>query len=376
MNKLIAIFCVFFGIATETLSASSQSSAPGEAATEHVLLVMTDGLRWQEVFNGADPALLTKENNGGEPVEALRERYVQSTPEASRAALMPFLWSQIVPAGEIYGNRSKGSEAYVTNGLNFSYPGYSETLTGHPDPRIKSNDNIPNPNVTVFEWLNRGWESEPSARARQTAAFGAWEVIGGVFNQQRCGFTVNVGYDPLTSIPLTPQVQVLNQWKAEAPHVWPDEPFDAVTFHTALEYLKTEKPRLFYLSLGETDDWAHGGQYGFYLEAAHRVDTYLQTLWEFVQADPEYRGHTTLIFLTDHGRGAAPVEWKSHGVKIAESKYIFLAAMGVGVPARGELGSGTPEDTQSPVAAPVANLFGKDWNADTPTAGKPLPDIK
>ncbi|MGI8992391.1 MAG: hypothetical protein ACR2I2_22775, partial [Bryobacteraceae bacterium] len=42
---------------------------------------------------------------------------------------------------------------YVTNGLNFSYPGYSETLCGFADPRIKSNDKVPNPNVTVLEWL-------------------------------------------------------------------------------------------------------------------------------------------------------------------------------------------------------------------------------
>ncbi len=78
---------------------------------------MTDGLRWQEVFRGADPSLLIKANNGDQPVDALTARYIRSTPEESRAALMPFLWSQIVPNGEIYGNRDKGSDAYVTNGL-------------------------------------------------------------------------------------------------------------------------------------------------------------------------------------------------------------------------------------------------------------------
>ncbi|WP_125485516.1 hypothetical protein [Edaphobacter aggregans] len=54
-------------------------------------------------------------------------------------------------------------------------------------------------------------------------------------------------------------------------------------------------------SLGETDDRAHAGRYGFYLAAAHRVDQYLEELWKFVQADPEYRGHPTLIFLPGHG---------------------------------------------------------------------------
>ena len=162
---------------------------------------MTDGLRWQEVFRGADPTLLTKANNNDQPVDALAKLYLRPTPEERRAALMPFLWSHIVPEGEIYGNRDKGSAAYVTNGLNFSYPGYNETLTGHPDPRITSNDNVPNPNVTVLEWLNREWQTSDPQAQNQTAAFGAWDTINGIVNQQRCGFIVNAGYDPLTTVP-------------------------------------------------------------------------------------------------------------------------------------------------------------------------------
>ncbi len=353
-----------------------QTPLPIDSSKEHVLLVMTDGLRWQEVFRGADPKLLTKANNNNQPVDALEKLYLRSTLEESRTALMPFLWSHMVPDGEIYGNRDKGSEAYVTNGLNFSYPGYSETLTGHPDPRITSNDNIPNPNVTVLEWLNREWHTSNSQAQNQTAAFGAWNTISGIVNQQRCGFTVNAGYNPLTSIPVTPQLDLLNHFKAETPRIWDDEPFDAPTFYTAVEFLKAEKPRLLFLSLGETDDWAHAGNYGLYLDAAHRVDRYLQTLWDFVQSDPEYRGHTTLIFLTDHGRGHAPVEWKSHGQKIPDSKYIFIAAIGAGVPPRGELGKDTPAATQSQIAATIARLFGKDWDKETPEAGKPLEEIK
>ena len=34
--------------------------------TRNILLVTTDGLRWQEVFRGADPALMNKENGGVE----------------------------------------------------------------------------------------------------------------------------------------------------------------------------------------------------------------------------------------------------------------------------------------------------------------------
>jgi len=97
-------------------------------------------------------------------------------------ALMPFLWSVVAKQGQIYGNRRLGSDAYVTNGLDFSYPGYSETLCGFADPRIDSNDKVPNPNVTVLEWLNQN-----RAFHGQIAAFGAWDVISAVFNPERSG---------------------------------------------------------------------------------------------------------------------------------------------------------------------------------------------
>ena len=87
---------------------------------------------------------------------------------------MPFLWTVIAQKGQIYGNVELGSTAYVTNGKNFSYPGYSETLCGFADPRIASNDKVPNPNVTVLEWLNK----KPAYRGK-VAAFAAWEFGAG-----------------------------------------------------------------------------------------------------------------------------------------------------------------------------------------------------
>ncbi|MDW5267876.1 MULTISPECIES: alkaline phosphatase family protein [Acidobacteriaceae] len=369
LKKLSVFFAIVGASAAVTPLRAQTTARPADPANEHVLLVMTDGLRWQEVFRGADPSLLTKANNDNLSIDSLVRQYVRSTPQQARAALMPFLWSHIVPEGEIYGNRDKDSDAHVTNGFNFSYPGYNETLTGHADPRINSNDPTPNPNVTVFEWLNK----QPGLTGK-TAAFGAWSVIADAFNRERCGFTDNAGFDPLTSIPITPRLDLLNHLKAETPRLWDDETFDASTFYTSLEYIEAKHPRLFYLSLGDTDELAHAGSYGRYLEAANRVDQYLQRLWEFVQSNPDYRDHTTLILLTDHGRGDAPVEWKSHGQKIPASKYIFIAAMGPGIPHNGEVSGGSPV-TQSQIAATVAKLVGKDWNKQTPAAGQPLPGI-
>ena len=322
--------------------------------TENVILVMTDGLRWQEVFQGADAALMDPKNH--------------EVAAGHREALLPFLWQVVAKNGQIYGNRTLGSDAYVTNGFNFSYPAYNETLSGFADTRIHSNDKVANPNVTVLEWLNQ----KPAYRGK-VAAFGAWGVISSIVNSQRAGFVANSGYEPLTAPPVSDRIALLNVLKDET-RIWDDEPFDSFTFHTALEYVKLHRPRVLYLSLGETDEWAHRGDYALYLRSAHRVDQYLKELWETVQTVDQYRGKTTLIFLTDHGRGPAPVEWKNHGEKIAESKYIWMAFMGPDTRALGERIKVAPV-TQNLIAATLAALLGEDYAGAVPKAGKPIQDV-
>jgi len=336
------------------------AAAQGARKTRNVLLVMTDGLRWQEVFTGAEAALISKENGVGDP-DSLRRDYWREDPPERRKALMPFLWTTAALHGQIFGNRAAGSEASVANGMNFSYPGYNETLCGLADPRIDSNDKNLNPNVTVLEWLH----NKPAYRGR-VAAFGAWDVFPYIFNAPRAGFPVNAGYDPLTQ-PLTPNIDFLNRLKTEA-RVWDDEVLDTFTFHTALEYLKQRKPRVLFLSLGETDEWAHSGNYATYLHSAHSVDRDLKELWETVQSLREYRDSTTLIFTCDHGRGSGPVEWKDHGQKVPESKYIWMAFLGPDTPAMGERRNSQPLQ-QNQIAATLAALLGEDYAAAVPKAG-------
>jgi hypothetical protein len=346
----------------------SSAQTTEKHATQNVIFVMTDGLRWQEVFRGAESSLISKKYKVKDEV-ALKKVYWRETPEARREALMPFLWGTIAKEGQIYGNRNKGSDAYVTNGLFFSYPGYSETFCGFVDPHINSNDKILNPNVTVFEWLNK-----KQAYRGQVAAFAAWDVFPFIFNADRAGFPVSAGYDPFSELADDPRVDLLNHLKAETPRVWDEEPFDVVPFHTALEYLKDRKPRVLYISLGETDDWAHEGNYPEYLNAAHRADEYLRVLWETVQSMPQYRGQTTLIFSPDHGRGDGR-KWTDHGEKISSSKYIWMAFLGPDTPALGER-SNIPAVTENQIAGTLAAFLGEDYRAEVPKAGQPIADVR
>ena len=125
----------------------SSQSVMAQGRTENVVLVTLDGARYQEVFGGLDRDLL-QSTAGKAPLESLTsyKKFWASTPEERRQRLLPFFWGTLMKQGSVAGNQSLGSVARITNSHRFSYPGYSEILTGEAhDAEIKSNDLIQNP---------------------------------------------------------------------------------------------------------------------------------------------------------------------------------------------------------------------------------------
>lgn len=352
-----------------SFAALAASATAGESATKthNVVLVTTDGLRPEEVFTGADEALLNKKDGGVADVDGLRREFWRPTAEARREALLPFVWGKIAREGQLFGNAVKGSAARVTNGKNFSYPGYNELLAGFADPRIDSNAKRPNPNATVLEWLN----AKPSYRGRVTA-FTSWDVFPFILNRDRSGLLVNAGWEPIVE-PTGPEA-LLNRLMAGTFHVWENSRYDGITAEAAMEHLRTKKPRVLYISLGETDEFAHEGRYDHYLHAAHRFDAFLARLWQALQADAEYRDRTSLLISTDHGRGPAPEGWKHHGAKVEGAEKIWIGVIGPDTPALGERAEIGPV-TQSQVAATLAAFLGEDYRAEVPKAAEPIRDV-
>src|SRR5258707_15418174 len=99
-------------LATSAAALNAQPAAGRK--TQNIIFVMTDGLRWQELFQGADGALMNKEQGGVADVEALRGAYWRETSDERRKALMPFLWTAVAGQGQIFGNRERSSDAYVS----------------------------------------------------------------------------------------------------------------------------------------------------------------------------------------------------------------------------------------------------------------------
>ncbi len=335
--------------------------------TRNVVLIVSDGLRWQEVFQGADPLLLDPKNGGNWVGEKeLKSRYWRETPEERRQLLMPFVWGTVARQGQIYGNRTKGSDAHVTNGKAFSYPGYNEMSVGFPNPDINSNEFGPNPNFSVFEWLNR----QPELIGH-VAVFATWANFAQIFNEPRSHLDMQAGWMAPPKTGDASKDALMARLFETTTRFDEEDVGNSYLQVELLDYIRRSPPRVLFVGYGETDNWAHQGRYDLVLESAHRTDAFVKELWDTMQAMPQYHGTTTFIITADHGRGSGPVQWKDHGVDEKGSENVWIAVMGPDTPPLGERTQIEPV-TQSQIAATVAALIGKDYRKDQPRAAPPI----
>ena len=364
MQSRRILFALILLAVTAGLVTRAAPQQPRAAATS-VVVITIDGLRWQEMFGGADRSYVKRSKP--EEVSTAERRFWRESAGERREVLMPFMWKTIATRGQIFGDPSSNSRAHVTNGLWFSYPGYNEMFAGAADPRVDSNDKVPNPNVTVLEWLN----GRPPFRGR-VAAFGAWDVLPYIVNTTRSGITVGSGFTPVAS-PRTDRERAINEMASDLPAYWDYGTFDAPIVYAAIESLRTSKPRVLYVMLGEGDEWAHAGRYDLYLDATLRADRFIQRIWDTLQSLPEYRDKTTLLITTDHGRGATTTDWTDHGRKVPAAENTWMAALGAGVDPLGVRKDTTV--TTSQLAATIAAVLGEDFTTAVPAAARPLPGI-
>ena len=336
-----------------------------DTKTENVFLITLDGMRWQEVFTGSEEQLISKDAGGVSDTNRLRADFWRETPETRREVLLPFFWKTIAREGQLLGNQKLGSVARVTNGKNFTYPGFNEILTGFADDRITENAKKPNENATVLEWLNR-----KPAFAGRIVAFANWDVFPFILNASRAGIPIWTGYDEDTLHDVTDPMRQVRAMAKNITPLWDGMNFDVFFHHASLEYVRAKKPRVTWIAYSETDEWAHEGRYDLYLHAAHRIDSYIAGLWNALQSIPDYRGKTTFILTTDHGRGSGLSEWKDHGERVKGAEFIWIALLGPDTKPLGERPNVTVAQNQ--IATTIAQLLGEDYQSPVPRAGKPL----
>jgi len=345
--------------------APSAAAPAAQAQERKVVLVTFDGVRWQDVFRGPDPKVVGDRQfvNPDIKDDVIVPAYMQGADPGG--ALMPFLHGVVGREGVLLGNRDAGECAEVANDMWFSYPGYNEILTGKPDPGILQNDKIWNPNVSFLEYLQK----RPGFRGR-VAMVGTWTLFPYIVNTRRSAVPVNEGFGG-------------------------SYPTDVKTAREGLRLLHRHDQRVVYIAFGDTDEFAHAGDYAYYLTALERGDDFLREVWELIQADPFYRGQTTLIVSTDHGRGDTPLSaWQDHASKryfqlnpdeqpqynetgVTGSGNVWIAAIGAAVdrPRAGDYRGGACAQSRQ-IAASILTALGEDWRDFRADAGAPLAFIK
>jgi phosphopentomutase len=208
----------------------------------------------------------------------------------------------------------------------------------------------------------------------KVAVFGTWDVFPYIFNIERSHLSIWPVWESKFGRYEIPPPQFVADLLRDTTPVWEDVTYDSFVYHAAIEHVKRKQPRLMFVGFGETDEWAHAGRYDLYLTAARHMDDFVRRLWELAQSLPQYRDKTTFIITADHGRGSGPVDWKSHGEKIANSEGDWIAVMGPDTPPAGER-TQTEAHTQSQIAATIAALLGEDYQAAFPKCGASMADL-
>ena len=359
----IALFLVFAGM--KPSPEVTLTNSPAADTSTKVFIITLDGFRWQELFKGADENIITNPKYTADP-EAAGMLYGGSSAEEKRKKLMPFLWSVACKKGMLFGNRDYENDVNTSNIYQTSYPGYNEMFTGTTDLTVSNNNKNYNSNTNIFEYLN----SKDAYKGR-IALFSSWDVFPFILNEKRTGMDINSGYENIKDAETNTQ-QSLNAVQSDVIAVKEKTRQDGLTAIAAKEYLQQHRPRILYLGLGETDEYAHQKNYDMYLQKANEADKIISELWHWAQTTEGYRNNTIFILTTDHGRGAASDKWTSHSTFIKGSSQTWMIVFGKGIDPRGEMKS-PGRIFQKQFAQTIAHLLGENFGrqeADLDIASK------
>jgi hypothetical protein len=327
-------------LVTMSVSVSNTQRTIRPLNPENKLFIITlDGFRWEEVFKGADSALI---NDAEVTVDTAINKalYWDESAADRRKRLLPFFWSVIAKQGQLYGNRNYENKVNVSNPYAISYPGYSELLTGKVDFSIAANDKKINHNKNILEILNSS-----EAYSGKVAAFTSWDVFPYILDKKakdKHGFTLNSGMQNIEGDNLSNAEALLNTLQGD---VIADKSvstrYDELTYIACKEYLFKKHPSVVFLSFSGTDNAGHKKRYDQYLQQANNADRMIGELWRLTQTLPDYSGKTTFLITTDHGRGSRKGNWSSHGFWVSGSSQTWYALIGNTIVPQGEMKSKT-----------------------------------
>jgi hypothetical protein len=334
------------------LAGATASPVPEERAA---VVVVIDGARWQDVLLGIDGELA---------------RDAGLDPRAANEPTMPRLAELARKRGAVLGAPGSGAAIRAT-GPNFvSLPGYTELMTGR-SPRACQSNECP---ATSLETVADAVRIETGS-SREAAIFASWPDLVRGASAHPGSMVVSAGRSVRFHEGALRDDPDASGWldRGARARPWPgdgDYRPDRFTAPLALRYLETARPRFLFLSLGDTDEYAHRGDYAGYLDALRAAD---ETVGAIVDALDRMgtRGRNTTVYVTaDHGRGR---DFRDHGGRWPESSRVWLVAIGGGVKARGTI-EGGEEHRLADVAPTIRKWLGLEADI-APDAGRLITEL-
>ncbi len=341
----------------ERVQAPAPAPAKSATAPRIVVLVAIDGVRWQELFGGVDPALARL--HGVPPAE-------RTGPDG----LAPNLQALMTADGAALGAPDHGAGFYASDAIVKSLPGYMEMLSGHAETRCLSNFCAPIDRPTLLDAL-----ADRGAAPGEAAVIASWQGIGRAAALHPGRVLVSTGRSGGHHRELLAWDDASRQRFGAGERASPlpgymDYRPDRRTAPIAVGYLKEKRPSFLFVGLGDTDEQAHADQYRQYLAAIRAADRAVGEIRQVLAGFEKNGYETALLVTTDHGRDDDCVD---HGPSRTAARG-WLVAGGSLVRARGLVASPI-ERHLADVAPTIRVLLGLPAD-ETPGVGQPLTELQ
>jgi arylsulfatase A-like enzyme len=304
------------------------------------VLVVLDGVRWQEAFDDA---------------------------------VMPHLRAIASDRGAALGAPDSSGPAITASGPAFvSLPGYTEIFTGQRSHPCADNDCAATRQPTIADDVRAGEASEADV-----AVFASWAPIERAATTDPSRVVLSAGRSRLSHRDWLDGDPIARASLERGARAGPfpghgDFRPDRFTAALALRYLETRRPRFLFLGLGEADEYAHRGDYAGYVASLRAADDVLGALVATLDRMGARGAGTALFVTTDHGRAR---DYRHHGRAFPESARVWVVASGAGISARGRVRAERPHRLAD-VAPTLRLLLAVDAaGAPSPSDGAPFDEL-
>lgn len=215
----------------------------------------------------------------------------------SKGLHMPRLWNDLRPLGTLFTD-------FRNDGHTVTCPGHAAFLTGEYEKLRNDGSERPH-HPTLFEYF----------RARTKAPDSSCAVVPGKEK-------LHV---------LTHSTDELFGEKFGARYVPVASMTDTATWTALRRVMDADHPRLVIVNFPSVDVAGHDSNWTGYLRAIREADSLVHLLWNAIEADPVYRGKTTLFVSSDHGRhDDAHGGFQHHGCSCEGCRHIIGFGIGRG----------------------------------------------